>query len=194
MSQDDIEALAAARAGDSKGYRSLMDRHSRTVFRLAYRMTGNEQDAEDVVQETFLRAFRQISHFDGRASFSTWVHCIAANYARDLLRAQKRRSEMSMTSDEGEDRANHIPTVDPNPERLAMSGQMRKILAPAMAQLSESERVAFVLRHYEGYSTDEIATALGVQPNAAKHSVFRAVQKLRRVLEVSLASVRPEES
>src|SRR6202011_1129958 len=96
MQMDATEAaavLARARQGDSDAFRVLVERHSRSVFRLAFRMTGNEQDAEDLVQETFLRAYRQLGRFDGRAGFSTWLYRIAANCSLDLIRARKRRQE-----------------------------------------------------------------------------------------------------
>src|SRR6202790_3865686 len=84
--------LARPRQGDSEAFRVLVERHSRSVFRLAFRMTGNEQDAEDVVQESFLRAYRQLGKFDERASFGTWLYRIATNYSLDLVRSRKRRS------------------------------------------------------------------------------------------------------
>src|ERR1700730_4506280 len=92
--------LARARQGDNDAFRALVERHSRSVFRLAFRMTGNEQDAEDLVQETFLRAYRQLGKFDGRAGFSTWLYRIAANCSLDLIRARKRRQEQQVPVDE----------------------------------------------------------------------------------------------
>src|SRR5881397_311747 len=90
MEETDAAALAKAKAGDKDGFRLLVERHSRSVFRLAYRITGNEQDAEDVVQETFLRAYKQLESFESRASFGTWIYRIAANYSLDLVRSRKR--------------------------------------------------------------------------------------------------------
>src|ERR671934_15809 len=87
--------LARARQGDSEAFRALVERHSRSVFQLAYRMTGNEQDAEDVVQETFLRAYKQLSRFESRAGFGTWLHRIAANCSLDLLRKRKRQDQQA---------------------------------------------------------------------------------------------------
>src|ERR1700686_5817352 len=87
--------LARARQGDSEAFRVLVERHGRALFRLAFRMTGNEQDAEDVVQESFLRAYRQLGKFDERATFGTWLYRIATNYSLDLMRARTRRSEQS---------------------------------------------------------------------------------------------------
>src|SRR5579872_3954109 len=94
MQMDAIEAtavLARARQGDSDAFRALVERHSRRVFLLAFRMTGNEQDAEDVVQESFLRAYRQLGRFESRANFGTWLYRIAANCALDVLQTRRAR-------------------------------------------------------------------------------------------------------
>ena len=185
MELGDSVAVAQARAGDSGAFRVLVERHSRNLFRLAYRMTGHQQDAEDVVQETFLRAYRQLPHFDERASFGTWLYRIAANYSLDLIRARKRRSELHEAAPEegAPDPIQSLPDQAPTPDRLAMSGQVKDKVAAALDELSEMERTAFVLRHYEGMCIEDISRTLGVQPNAAKHSIFRAVQKLRRALD-----------
>src|ERR1700722_7874820 len=93
MEMTDASFVARARSGDADAFRVLVERHSRALFRVAFRMTGNQQDAEDVVQESFLRAFKQLGKFDERASFGTWLYRIAANCSLDLVRARKRRSE-----------------------------------------------------------------------------------------------------
>jgi RNA polymerase sigma-70 factor (ECF subfamily) len=191
MELTDSAAVAQAREGDSGAFRVLVERHSRNLFRLAYRMTGHQQDAEDVVQETFLRAYRQLAKFDDRASFGTWLYRIAANCSLDLIRARKRRDENQESPEEGApDPMQALADKGPTPERLALSGEVERRVAGALNDLSDMERSAFVLRHYEGMCIDDISRTLGVQPNAAKHSVFRAVQKLRRALEplVSTAS------
>ena len=92
--------LARARQGDSEAFRALVESHSRTVFRLAYRMTGNEQDAEDVVQESFLRAYRQLGRFESRANFGTWLYRIVANCSVDLMRAKQARHSKSYETNE----------------------------------------------------------------------------------------------
>ena len=86
MPQTDAAAVALARDGDSEAFRALVERHSRAVYRLAHRMTGNAQDAEDVVQETFLKAYQQLGRFESRANFGTWLHRIAVNCSIDLIR------------------------------------------------------------------------------------------------------------
>jgi len=185
MEWTDSVAAEEARKGDQRAFGALVERHSRSVFRLAFRMTGNEQDAEDLVQETFLKAYKQLHRFDGRSAFGTWLYRIAANCSLDLIRARKNRAERqtSASSSETMDLLDQVAAPEPSPERLARSGQVAGLLKPALAQLTDLERTAFVLRHYEGCGIAEIASLLGVETNAAKHSVFRAVQKLRRALQ-----------
>jgi len=154
-------------------------------------MTGNEQDAEDVVQESFLRAYRQLGKFDERATFGTWLYRIAANCSLDLVRSRKRRSENLAPADpEMEDPMAALPSGDPSPERRTLSGEIRERLAEAMNDLSATERVAFILRHFEGMCMEDVSRVLECQPGAAKHSVFRAVQKLRRALEPLVSTAR----
>src|SRR6476469_7623967 len=93
MELTDAAFVTRARSGDTEAYRVLVERHSRALFRLAFRMTGNEQDAEDVVQESFLRAYKQLSKFDERATFGTWLYRIAVNCSLDLVRSRTRRNE-----------------------------------------------------------------------------------------------------
>jgi len=193
MEETDAAALARAKAGDKDGFRLLVERHSRSVFRLAYRLTGNEQDAEDVVQETFLRAYKQLRNFESRASFGTWLYRIAANYSLDLIRARKRHQEnrpAGYADVNGEaDALLSIPAPEPGPDRVAYSTQLEHRISSAMGALSEQERSAFVLRHFEGFSIEEIASTLGLGASAAKHSIFRAVQKLRKALEPAVSSL-----
>jgi len=192
MEWTDAAAAEEARKGNQGAFRVLVERHSRALFRLAYRMTGNQQDAEDLVQETFLRAYKQLERFDNRSAFATWLYRICANCSLDLIRSRKNRREQQGLVNDGEETnwLDRIAASTPSPERLTQSGQIADLLEPAMNQLSKSERAAFVLRHFEGCDIEEIASALGVRSNAAKHSVFRAVQKLRRALQPAWGSVR----
>jgi RNA polymerase sigma-70 factor (ECF subfamily) len=186
MELTDLAVVTKARLGDADAFRALVERHSRPLFRLAFRMTGNQHDAEDVVQESFLRAWRQLGKFDERASFGTWLYRIATNCSLDVMRSRKRRSADAQV----EDPVLSLPSGDPTPDRVAMSGEVRERVAEAMNELSASERTAFVLRHFEGMRMEDISRVLGCQPGAAKHSVFRAVQKLRRALDPFLNGAR----
>jgi RNA polymerase sigma-70 factor (ECF subfamily) len=178
----DAEAVARVRAGDAEGFRVLMERHGANVHRLALRMTGNPEDAEDVVQESFLRAYRNLHHFEARARFGSWLYRIAANCAYDALRARARRQGRIEPSGEADGPFDALPTGDPGPDRLVAGAEVRRRVQAAMARMSALERAAFSLRHLEGMATAEIAAALGLQGEAAKQSVFRAVRKLREAL------------
>jgi RNA polymerase sigma-70 factor (ECF subfamily) len=194
MPQTDAAAVALARDGDSEAFRALVERHSRAVYRLAHRMTGSVQDAEDVVQDTFLKAYRQLSRFESRANFSTWLHRIAVNCSIDLIRSRPHREAGHDPSDLdqfGADADAGLRQV--SPERLMLSSEVQDRVNVAMASLSRMERAAFVLRHFEGRSIDEISRALGLKTNATKHSVFRAVRKMRTALEPLLSADAPSE-
>src|SRR3954465_7680065 len=149
--------LARARQGDSDAFRALVETHSRSVFRLAFRMTGNEQDAEDVVQEAFLRAYRQLGRFESRANFGTWLYRIVSNCSVDLMRSKQARHDQ-VRGDSIDDRAMELPAVDvAGPERMAQSAEIEQRVQHALAELSPLERAAFTLRHYEGRSIEEIS-------------------------------------
>jgi RNA polymerase sigma-70 factor (ECF subfamily) len=186
MPEPEAAAVARARGGDSEAFRLLVERHSRSVYKVAYRITGNPDDAEDVVQETFLKAFRQLDRFEERASFATWLHRIAWNCSVDLLRSRPKREqaeEADTLEQLGSTHAMVSGTMTPSPERLMASVQVGDRVKDAMERLSPLERAAFVMRHYEGRSIDEISRALEIRENAAKHSIFRAVRKMRVALE-----------
>lgn len=189
MPQTDAATVALARDGNSEAFRTLVERHSRAVYRLALRMTGNAHDAEDVVQETFLKAYKQLGRFESRANFSTWLHRIAVNCSIDLIRSRPNRETGHDANDLEQFAAS--PGVEDGartPERLMLSTEVQDRISSAMSALSRMERAAFVLRHFEGQSIEEISRALGLKSNAAKHSIFRAVKKMRIALEPFVAT------
>jgi len=189
MPQTDAAAVALARDGDSEAFRALVERHGRAVYRLAYRMTGSAHDAEDVVQETFLKAYRQLARFESRANFGTWLHRIAVNCAIDLIRSRAHREAGQADADLEQFGAAVVSTgaTGASPERLMLSTEVLRRIGDAMTGLSRMERAAFTLRHFEGRSIDEISQALGLKTNATKHSIFRAVRKMRAALELFTA-------
>jgi RNA polymerase sigma-70 factor, ECF subfamily len=186
MDGGDSAQVALALRGDQDAFRVLVERHSRTLFRLAFRMTGNEQDAEEVVQEAMLRAYRRLDKFEARSNFGTWLYRIGVNCSLDLMR--KRRPEKAQRQlakgDESEvqDPLDTAISNDPGPDRLALSGELGEQVRVAMMNLSLVERTAFVMRHFDGSSIEEIGETLGLGAGATKNSVFRAVQKLRQHL------------
>jgi RNA polymerase sigma-70 factor (ECF subfamily) len=141
-------------------------------------MTGNEQDAEAVVQESFLRAYRQLGRFESRANFGTWLYRLVSHCSVDLMRSQQARHDQ--VRGDRLDEVVELPAGDgPGPERMAQSAEIERRVQAALGELSPLERAAFTLRHYEGRSIEEISAALNLGTSAAKHSVFRAVKKLR---------------
>jgi RNA polymerase sigma-70 factor, ECF subfamily len=183
MDRDDQAAIQAVLAGDKEAYGALVVRYSGRLFRVAFRITGNEADAEDVVQDTWLRGYRKLESFEYRSDFGTWIYRIAVRCALDKMSAGKvdESTRITETTDREHDGV-QIADQEADPERLLLSGEIRAMQEIAMHGLSPVERTAFVLRHLEDHTTEEIATAMGIPPNAAKQSVFRAVQKLRRRL------------
>lgn len=183
MEESDHEIRRAVLAGDKDAYGALVVRYSQTVFRVAFRIMGNEEDAEEVVQETFLRGYQKLADFEGRSSLATWFYRIASNCALDMV-TKKKVNAQSRVAEEADPEEGEVQVADikAGPERLLLSREIEARQQAAMESLTATERTAFVLRHMEDRSTEEIAAALSIAPNAAKQAVFRAVQKLRRQL------------
>jgi RNA polymerase sigma-70 factor (ECF subfamily) len=180
---DEETAVGKARAGNLPAFQSLVEQHSRDVFRLAFRITGNEMDAEDAVQETFLKAYKRLESFDGRSSFGTWLYRVTANTSIDVLRRRRRHSSRSTSLDHDAAQGREPATHDPSPDRLVYSGEVKEHIHAALNELTELERAAFVMRHFENFSLAEISRALGLRTSATKQAVFRAVKKMRKTLE-----------
>ena len=189
MELTDRAAVDEVLAGKHESFRVLVDRHGRKVFGLAYRMTGNEHDADEVVQETFLRCYKRLDSFEARSTFSTWLYRIASNCALDLLAKRKQDKTHIVENDAREDDANpeertlDYASLQPGPERMLLSSELRERVASAMRRLTDVERTAFVLRHFEGRSIAEIGDVLKVREEAVKNTIFRAVKKMRTELE-----------
>jgi RNA polymerase sigma-70 factor (ECF subfamily) len=191
MERTETSVVERAREGDAEAFRELVEAYSPKLFRLAFRITGDEQTAEDAVQEAFLRAYRSLGRFDARSQFGTWLHRIAVNAALELVRKQQRHR--SPRSHHQEEEQQPLPSPDPGPDRIALGLEVERAVRSALGDLSPMERTAFVLRHFEGRSIAEICDQLGLGASAGKQAVFRAVKKLRRVLEplVQRQEVRP---
>ena len=179
MAENDHAAIRAILSGDKEAYGELVVRHSQSLFRLAFRITGNEADAEEVVQEAFLRGYQKLESFQSRSNFGTWIYRIAVRCALDRMNSRTVREAKQIDPQQ-----EHVKVADQTagPERLLLSREIGGMQETAMHSLTPIERTAFVLRHMENLTTEEIASALSIAPNAAKQTVFRAVQKLRRRL------------
>jgi RNA polymerase sigma-70 factor (ECF subfamily) len=180
MGRNDHETIKAVLEGDKEAYGALVMRHSHSLFRVAFRITGNEFDAEDVVQEAFLRGYQKLENFESRSKFGTWIYRIAVRCALDRI-AGRQMDDSSRVAEEADPEQEQVQLADTaaGPDRLLLSGEIGALQELALRSLTATERAAFVLRHTEDCTSEEIGAALGILPNAAKQAVFRAVRKLR---------------
>lgn len=190
MGRNDHETIRAVLSGDKEAYGALVVRHSHSLFRVAFRITGNEADAEDVVQEAFLRGYQKLEGFESRSNFSTWIYRIAVRCALDRVSGRK-VDERSRVGEENDPEQDAVQVADSaaGPDRLLLSSEIGALQQSAMQSLTATEQTAFVLRHMEDCSTEEIGAALGIAPNAAKQAVFRAVHKMRSRLSTLRVSI-----
>jgi RNA polymerase sigma-70 factor (ECF subfamily) len=178
---DEISLVQAAKGGDVAAFETLVRLYDQKVFRIARHITQNHEDAEDVAQEVFLKAFRGLARFQGKSRFSTWLYRIAVN--ESLMKLRQRRRIHVVPVDEGRPRepaAVPLEIVDwgPNPEQLYRQSELKEILAKALQKLSPMYRTVFLLRDVEGFSTDETAEVLELNVSAVKARLFRARLKL----------------
>jgi RNA polymerase sigma-70 factor, ECF subfamily len=185
MDKAETEAIRKVLAGDRDAYRVLMERHFHAVTRVAFRITGDEADAEEAAQEAFLRAYNKLPSFRQDSAFSTWVMRIAMNTSLNLVERRKRDLSYRaprIADDPVDGETVRIADSKHGPEDALLTREAVSMREAAMAQLTPMERTAFTLRHMEEVSMTEIATALNITVNSAKQAVFRAVSKLRRSL------------
>jgi RNA polymerase sigma-70 factor (ECF subfamily) len=168
------QIIRKAAAGDRVAFRELVLEHSNAMFRLAWRISGDQSAADDIVQEAFIKAWRKIGDFRMQSSFRSWLHRITVNTAMDYLRKQSRVNQHETTAPEleqltaGASQPNYDVQIDIQEQTRA-----------AMMNLSDTERAALMLRHFEGHSIKEISQILNLSSNACKQAVFRAVKKMR---------------
>jgi len=172
----------AARKGDIGAFEELVRRYDRNVFRIAQHITQNREDAEDVVQDAFLKAYQNLGQFQGQSKFYTWLVRIAVNEA--LMRLRRRRPERMVSLDEDvkteeDSMPREIADWSPNPEQLYKQAELRDILSKTIQGLPASFRTVFVLRDVEGLSTEETAAALDLSVPAVKSRLLRARLQLR---------------
>lgn len=182
---DELALVNAAKKGDVAAFEELVRRYDRNVFRIANHITQNREDAEDVVQDAFLKAYSNLGQFQGQSKFYTWLVRIAVNEA--LMRLRRRRPERMVSLDEDvktEDDSvpREVADWSPNPEQLYGQGELKDILTRTIQGLPASFRTVFVLRDVEGLSTEETADALNLSIPAVKSRLLRARLQLRERL------------
>jgi len=182
MTRTDEELVALTVGGDVESFNQLVVRWERPIYALAYRVIGREEEARDVVQETFLRAFRGLANFRGQAKFSSWIYRIALNLCRDWIR-RERRAPVSQAP-EGIDLAELVSEQGPaeSIEDLVARHDMSRTVARAMEQLPEEQRTAIVLKEYHGMTFQEIADLQGCPLSTVKTRLYQGLSVLRRQL------------
>ena len=190
-------SLAALRARDKSEFARLVEAYSGVIYRLVVKMLGNPQDAEDALQETFLKAFRGLPNFDGRSSLSTWLYRIATNEALMMLRKRKVQFvsiDEPLDTDEVEQAPLEIVDWCCLPETELLSAEARRHLDQAIESLSPNLRVVFLLRDIEGLSTQETAQVLNLSETAVKTRLSRARLVLREQLSSYYGNVARREA
>lgn len=182
---DEAAIVAQARLGNASAFNELLRRYERKIFRLAMHITQNREDAEDVLQESFLKAYEHLDQFQGQSKFYTWIVRIAVNQA--LMKLRKRKSDRSVSLDEtidtGEDNiGREIAAWDENPEQKYSREELNQILTSSIDSLAPIYRAVFVLRDIDGLSTEDTAEALELSIPAVKSRLLRARLQLREKL------------
>lgn len=157
-------------------FEDLLERHEKEIYRFAWRLTGNRQDAADVLQETFLRAFRAFRRLPSDANHRAWLYRIAGHSALNLARANRARRALPIT------KAFHLPERNGDIEELVETRRLTRLLAEVLRRLSPRQRVALLQKKYEGLSYQEIALTLGCSEETARAHVYQAMEKVRRAL------------
>lgn len=191
-------SLEKLKAGDREAFARLVDETSGHIYRVAHQILGDEQDAEDVLQETYIKAFHSLPNFEGRSSLTTWLYRIAVNEALMMVRKRKPQSvsvEENNTFDaEAESESMQIVDFCCLPEGELLSSESRRFLDQAIRNLPDTLRVVFVMRDIEGLSIEETVEALGLSESNVKTRLLRARLRLRQELSVYFGGKIQEES
>jgi len=185
---NDAELIRAAQRGDHAAFEELVRQYDQPVLRLALHLTGSEQEAQDIYQEAFLKAYRNLGSFRFECSFYTWIYRIVSNLCMDYLRRKQVRKEDSpvRVGSEGEefDLLEQVPDerAGASPEQDLLRRETGKRIARALTKLSPRERMVFEMKHYQGLKLRTIGEALNTTEETAKNTLFRATQKLRAAL------------
>ena len=183
MTRTDEELVARAQGGDVESFNQLIVRWERPIYALAYRVIGREEDARDVCQDAFLRAYRALPGFKGQAKFSSWLYRIALNLCRDWIRRQRRTPVSQLPEDI--DASELVAAAGPveSIEELVARRELSAIVEEAMSVLSEEQRTAIILKEYHGMTFQEIADMQGCPLSTVKTRLYQGLSLLRRRLE-----------
>lgn len=178
--EQEAAVIQAVLDGDVNAYEALVKEYEKNVYNLALRMTGNSEDAYDMSQEAFIKAYNSLSAFRGDSKFSVWLYRIVSNVCLDFLRSKNRKPTVSLSveNDEGEDVELDIADESSSPELVLERGLTRDAVRRGLAALPDDHREILLLREIQGLSYDEIAEVLGLEAGTVKSRIFRARKKL----------------
>jgi RNA polymerase sigma-70 factor (ECF subfamily) len=187
----DEELVTLARAGEREAFRAITTRFNQRLFRLARAVVGDDAEAEDVLQEAYVRAFTRLDQFRGEASLSTWLSTVTLNQARDRLRRRRAKTVELEAVEQAQTEPGRViqfPGAPADPEREAARAEARRLLERAVDDLPEAFRVVFVLREVQELTVEETAAELDLKPETVKTRLHRARRLLREALDARLAS------
>ena len=191
---EEIRLVKAAANGSESAFETLVTENQKLVYNVALKLTGDPEDALDVSQETFLKAYRNLSSFRFESRFSAWLYRLAYNASMDLLK--KKRGTVSLTAEdeEGEERELAIADTAPTPEESLEREETRRAVREAVARLPEDKREIIVMREFSGMSYSDIADALGIEEGTVKSRISRARAALAEILSEYGTFARPSSS
>ena len=184
ISDIDDAIIKSVLEGDVNAFEQLVTKYEKTVYNLALRMTGNAEDAADMMQEAFLKAYRSLKNFRGDSKFSVWLYRIVSNVCLDFLRSKSRKPTVSLTAenDEGEETEIEVADLAPNPEECLMSSLTKDAINRGLKALPPEQREILLLREVSGLSYEEISEALGLELSTVKTRIFRGRKRLAAFL------------
>ncbi|MEA5152613.1 MAG: sigma-70 family RNA polymerase sigma factor [Oscillospiraceae bacterium] len=178
--EQEAEIIRRVQSGDTEAYEALVTEYQKNVYNLALRMTGNPEDAADMSQEAFIKAYSSLALFRGDSKFSVWLYRIVSNVCLDHLRRQSRRQTLSLSveDDEGDEAQIDIPDLSQSPEELLERQLTREAVRRGLDSLPPAQRQILLLREIQGLSYEEISAALNIDEGTVKSRIFRARKKL----------------
>ncbi len=178
--EQELAVVRRVQRGDVNAFEDLVAAYEKNVYNLALRMTGSPEDAEDMAQEAFIKAYNSLPSFRGDSKFSVWLYRIVSNVCLDFLRKKNRRGTVSLSveDDDGEDVQLDLPDTSQSPEELLEKKLTRESVRRGLASLPPDARQILLLREIQGLSYEEIGETLGLEPGTVKSRIFRARKKL----------------
>lgn len=183
MALSDNELIINAQNGDVLAFEELIYRYDKMVLHIALKYTGNSDNAKDIYQDVFIKAFKGLSNFQFKSEFSTWLFRIATNTCITFKRKYNKTKHFSLNDDEDLNFLSSIPDDESLPDKLVVNSEHGEKIDAALNNLSPNQKMSFLLKHYEGYKIREIAEMMNCKEGTIKKYLFEAVRKLKLQLE-----------